>query len=291
MLVVQWFVFFGCAEPVPSKYDFTLPPIDQIGTLEVVTWNVRYFPENGNDEVARVTMILDSLNADIVCLQEIDQMTQMERVAAALPQYDLIKSIRTDFLMLGILYKPSLLMPLDTAELFPNNGYDFASRYPLQVKFSALVDSVVFNFTLINMHLKAMGDASSIQRRHNSTTLLHEYLLSTIEGGVDTNFIVVGDWNDDLSTTSGAVSFEAFMDDTAHFKYTTWDLSWATSNVNDSYPKWPSFLDNILISRALFDENQTAVTQTLRLDAYMSDYFALVSDHRPVLYRFSPKIN
>jgi len=102
---------------------------------------------------------------------------------------------------------------------------------------------------------------------------------------------VVGDWNDDLSTGSGASSFEAFMGDTTNFKFTTWGLAWASSNVNDSYPKWPSFLDNILITRSLFDENQTATTQTLRLDAYMSDYFSLVSDHRPVLYRFSPKVN
>lgn len=292
ILVVLCCVWVGCAEPVPSQHDFNLPSIDQAGTLEVVTWNLRYFPENGTAEVERVILALDSLNADIVCLQEIDQMNQLERVAAALPQYELIKSIRTDYLMLGILYKPRLLIPLDTTELFPNNGYDFASRYPLQVKFSALVDSVVvYNFTVIDMHLKAMGDASSIQRRHNSTTLLHDYLLNTIVAGVDTNFIVVGDWNDDLSTSSGAVSFEPFMADTTHFKYVTWDLAWAASNVNDSYPTWPSFLDNILISKALFDENQTATTQTLRLDAYMSDYFALISDHRPVFYRFSPKIN
>lgn len=291
LVAVQTLVWLGCAEPVPSNHDFTLPTVDQAETLEVVTWNLRFFPQNGVEEVNRLILMLDSLNADIVCLQEIYQMNQMVRVASALPQYDLIQSIRTDYLMLGILYKPDLLMPLDTTELFPDESYNFAGRFPLQVKFAAQADSLAYHFTVINMHLKAMGDASSIQRRQNATTLLHDYLMNVITTTEDTNFVVVGDWNDDLSTTSGATSFTAFMNDTENFWFTTWDLAWAETDENDSYPGWPSFLDHILITKALFDENQTATTRTLRLDDYLSDYFSLVSDHRPVMYRFAPLVN
>lgn len=288
---VPLLVWTGCAEPAPSNHSFSLPTVDREETLEVITWNLRYFPQNGVEEVNRVIMMLDSLNADIVCLQEIYSMSQMVRVADALPQYDLIQSIRTDYLMLGILYKPDLLVPVDTGELFPDESYTFAGRFPLQVKFSKPTDSLDYHFTVINMHLKAMGDASSIQRRHNATTLLHDYLLSVITTTEDTNFVVVGDWNDDLSTSSGATSFTAFMNDTENFYFTTWNLAWAETNEDDSYPGWPSFLDHILISRALFDENETATTRTLKLDNYLSDYFSLVSDHRPVMLRFEPGLN
>ena len=292
ILVVQWFVFFGCAEPVPSNYIWKLPSVDRPGSLELLTWNLRYFGEtSGTPEIDRTILVLDSLNADIICVQEIYAMSALERVTAALPQYELIKSIRTNYLMLGILYKPSVLTPIDTTELFPSDGNAFASRYPLKVKFSTSISGQEFEFSVIDIHLKAKGDASSIQRRHNSTTLLHDYLLNTIEAGVDTNFIVMGDWNDDVSTSTGYDSFTAFMDDTINFKFTTWDLAWSSSSANDSYPSWSSFIDNILISRALFDENQTAQTQTILLDNYMSDYFGVISDHRPVMYRFSPKIN
>ncbi|MCF7796933.1 MAG: endonuclease/exonuclease/phosphatase family protein [Lentisphaeria bacterium] len=278
----------GCAEPVPSNHSFSLPTVNGEETLEVITWNLRYFPQNGVEEVNRVIMLLDSLNADVVCLQEIDQMSQLVRVANALPQYDLIQSIRTDYLMLGILYKPDLLVPLDTSELFPDESYTFAGRFPLQVKFARQMDSLAYHFTVINMHLKAMGDAASIQRRHNATTLLHDYLLTTIDSTADTNIVVVGDWNDDLSTSSATTSFTAFMNDTENFYFTTWDLAWAETDAEDSYPGWSSFLDHILISRALFDENETATTRTLKLDDYLSDYFSLVSDHRPVMLRFVP---
>ncbi|MCF7801404.1 MAG: endonuclease/exonuclease/phosphatase family protein [Candidatus Marinimicrobia bacterium] len=288
LLAVSMLVWLGCAEPVPSRHSFSLPTVDREETLEVITWNLRFFPQNGVEEVNRVIMLLDSLNADVVCLQEIDQMSQLVRVANALPQYDLIQSIRTDFLMMGILYKPDLLVPLDTSELFPDESYTFAGRFPLQVKFARQMDSIAYHFTVINMHLKAKGEASSIQRRHDATTLLHEYLSDVITTTEDTNFVVVGDWNDDLSTSNGATSFTAFMNDTENFYFTTWDLAWAETDEEDSYPGWSSFLDHILISRALFDENETATTRTLKLDNYLSDYFSLVSDHRPVMFRFEP---
>ncbi len=288
-LLIGWLV--ACAEPTVSNHSFSLPSVDRTETLEVVTWNLRYFPEHGNNEVARVRMILDSLDADIVCVQEIYTMSQFEKLARQLPRYNLIKSVQTDYLMLGILYKPALLIPRDTLELFTNDGYAFAGRYPLMVRFTADTDSGSYDFAILDIHLKAMSGNENIQRREAATTLIHDYLLDQIAAGPDSNFIVVGDWNDDLSTDSGALSFSAFLTDTVNFKYTTRDLAWASSNINDSYPGWPSFLDNVLISKALFDENLTATTQTLRLDAYMSDYISLVSDHRPVLYRFAPKPN
>lgn len=291
LLAVLWFVWIGCAEPIPSSYVWRLPSVDTPGSLELLTWNLRYFGETAGPEVDRTILVLDSLNPDIVCVQEIFTMSALERVAAALPQYELIKSIRTDYLMLGILYKPSVVTPIDTAELFPGDGNAFAGRYPLQVKFSTSITGQEFEFSVIDVHLKAKGTQSDINRRHESTTLLHDYLLNTIDDRVDTNFIVMGDWNDDVSTSSGYVSFTAFMEDTLNFKFTTWDLAWSPSNANDSYPSWSSFIDNILISRALFDENQTARTQTILVDSYMSDYFGVISDHRPVMYRFTPQPN
>lgn len=279
----------SCAEPAPSNHDPDLPSVDQLESLELLSWNLRFFPENGRQEIDRVTAILDSLNADIVCIQEIDQMTRMREVAEDLAQYTLIESELTDFLALGILYKHDILLPLGTAELFTSESYIFAGRYPLKVNFRSMIDSSIFDFTVIDVHLKARSGSSNIERRRQASALLHSHVTTMMNTSADTNVLIIGDWNDDMSTESGKQSFEAFWEDSLNYRFTTSPLAHASSNFNDSYPSWPSFIDHVLISRALFDEDRTATTSTIRLDAYMDDYFTLVSDHRPVLYRYVPR--
>ena len=67
----------------------------------------------------------------------------------------------------------------------------------------------------------------------------------------------------------------------------TYDLTKA------SYPKEPyvSFLDHILVTNKLL-ENSDYYVQTLPIPDYMGgykNYEELVSDHLPVMLRFSPK--
>jgi hypothetical protein len=142
---------------------------------------------------------------------------------------------------------------------------------------------------LIDVHMKCCNDG--VERRHNASRMLYDYLRDKQAWG-DSNFVVPGDWNDDIhdADSSGAYSFEAFLQDPGNFLYVTDSLA-ANHNASDaSYPGYDSFIDNILISRSLFDEFRTSEVRTLRLDYTFGDYASVVSDHRPVLWSFQPNL-
>ena len=79
-----------------------------------------------------------------------------------------------------------------------------------------------------------------------------------------------------------------FINDTSNFRFVTWDLANSDSDLYDSYPSYPSFIDHILISSDLFDEDNDGDVQTIRLGDYISGYDEIISDHRPIVWRFSP---
>jgi hypothetical protein len=119
--------------------------------------------------------------------------------------------------------------------------------------------------------------------------MLHDWMTSAVAWG-DSNFVVVGDWNDDIYDPdgSGEYAFEAFLENPDAFKFITDSLAATRTARNASFPSWPSFLDNMLVSKSLFDEARSGSVQTLRLDEVFGDYFSVVSDHRPVLWTFIP---
>ena len=104
------------------------------------------------------------------------------------------------------------------------------------------------------------------------------------------NHIVVGDWNDDISDSYSQNSFNVFLDDQDSFKYVTYENAHSSSNTYDSFPGFGSgsFIDHIMISSDLFEEFETSDVQTIRIGDYISGYDEVISDHRPVVWRFTP---
>ena len=78
------------------------------------------------------------------------------------------------------------------------------------------------------------------------------------------------------------------MEDQNSFKYVTYENALSNSNIHDSYPSYPSFIDHIMISSDLFEEDENGDVQTIRLGDYISGYDEIISDHRPVVWRFTP---
>jgi hypothetical protein len=162
--------------------------------------------------------------------------------------------------------------------------YDFASRPPLRIEMTFTGENPI-DFTLINMHLKCCDNG--FNRRVSSANILYDYLNSSIQAGV-VNHIIVGDWNDDISDQYSENSFNIFLDDTENYKYVTYENANSGTNIHDSYPSYPSFIDHIMISKDLFDEAENGDVQTIRLGDYLSGYDQIISDHRPVVWRFTP---
>ncbi|MBT4714859.1 MAG: hypothetical protein HOB84_08805 [Candidatus Marinimicrobia bacterium] len=291
LIIVPILAFLStCAEPVDSNLPTgpQIPSIDSDATISIVTWNIENFPQRGTRTTDRVEMIMDSLDADFYCLQEIQDKGALEDIVDQLDQYSVIISDETSFMHLAIVYKQDSFLPVFTENLFASNDYNFAGRPPLLVSFLYEYEGREQILNLIDVHMKCCNDGA--ERRHQASILLNDYLRNKMAWG-DSNFVVPGDWNDAIydGDDSGQYSFEAFLNDGDNFRFATDSLAATGAAWDASYPSYPSFIDHILISRSLFDEEQHSSISTIRLDEVFGDYSSVVSDHRPVVWSFKPQ--
>ena len=289
MISIIYFIY-ACANPIEKEKNSSdgnnslLPNLDLQDGIEVVTWNIENFPKLGQRTIDSVASIITSLNADIYCLQEISSMAMFTDLVEILDEYSYVASDATEYLNLVVLYKKNKFIVRNQSSLFTDNMYEFAYRPPLRIEMTFLGQNAI-DFTLINMHLKCCDNG--FNRRVASSDILYDYLNSSIQAGI-LNHIVVGDWNDDISDPYSENSFNIFLDDTENYKYVTYENALSGTNIHDSYPSYPSFIDHIMISKDLFDEFGDGDVQTLRLGDYISGYDEIISDHRPVVWRFTP---
>ncbi|MDK2976364.1 MAG: hypothetical protein PWP06_839 [Candidatus Marinimicrobia bacterium] len=284
LLWITVFLFASCAQLTDGNTDapeWTLASVDEPNQIEIVTWNVQNFPKSG-ETIDRLQAILDSLHADIYCFQEIENTASFQRMFRNIPDYETVISTETYMMHYVIAWQKEEFSALNIRELFKEDSYYFASRPPLNVEFRWNAGDSLFIFNVADIHMKAMGDASSRERRHQASEIIAEYLLA--QDPAASPWIIAGDWNDDVTTSSGQYSFEALLDHPDDFLFVTAEL--AKDPNFASYPGWPSFIDNILITRALFEAHEHSTVTTLRLDKIFTDYFEVLSDHRPVMYTF-----
>lgn len=285
------YLVFSCAIPVEkeandSGNDSLLPDLNLEDGIEVVTWNIEQFPKLGQRTIDSVANIITSLNADIYCLQEISNLSMFLVLVEILDGYSYVASDATEYLNLVVLYKEDQFVVRNQSNLFTDYMYEFAYRPPLRLEMTFLGQNAI-DFTLINMHLKCCDSGNGFDRRKASAGILYDYLNLSVEAGV-VNHIVVGDWNDDLSDMYSENSFNIFLDDTDNYKYVNYDYANSGYNTAVSYPSYPSFIDHIMISKDLFEEADNGDIQTIRLGDYISGYDQIISDHRPVVWRFTP---
>lgn len=285
------YLVFSCANPIEkeandSGNDSLLPDLNLEDGIEVVTWNIEQFPKLGQRTIDSVANIITSLNADIYCLQEISNLSMFLVLVEILDGYSYVASDATEYLNLVVLYKEDQFVVRNQSNLFTDYMYEFAYRPPLRLEMTFLGQNAI-DFTLINMHLKCCDSGNGFDRRKASSSILYDYLNLSVEAGV-VNHIVVGDWNDDLSDMYSENSFNIFLDDTDNYKYVNYDYANSGYNTAVSYPSYSSFIDHIMISKDLFEEADNGDIQTIRLGDYISGYDQIISDHRPVVWRFTP---
>ena len=257
-------------------------------TFEVITWNIEWFPKNGSMTVDSVSKIIESLDADLLGLQEISDTTICRQMINNLPGYELFMDDEW-FGGLAYVYKTSTINIQSIYKIYDTSPYWNAfPRSPLVMEFTYMGEE----FVVINNHFKCCGDgvldngnsSDEEARRYEASTLLKQY--------IDTNFpssrvIVLGDLNDILTDQASNNVFQMFIDDSANYLFADKGIA-SGSFSNWSFPNWPSHLDHILITNELFDEflNADSEIKTIKVDDYMSggftDYDFYISDHRPV---------
>lgn len=261
-------------------------------TLDVATWNIEWFPKEGQTTIDYVTDILQAMEADVIAVQEIDQYDKFVAMMDALEGWEGI-STNTGYLNLAYIYNPEFVEVTSIYQILPGNSRELP-RLPL-------VMEMIFQgneYVLINNHLKCCGDGymdisdpwDEETRRYDACILIDEYIR---ENFPEENVILLGDLNDLLTDTESNNVFQVFFNDPFSYHFT--DIGIAEgSTANWSYPSWPSHLDHIMISNELFDEfeGDDAEILTIKIDEYLEngfwEYEQNVSDHRPVGLKIKP---
>ena len=257
-------------------------------TFDVVTWNIEWFPKNGQTSSDAVREIIDALDADLLALQEITDTAVLQQVVDSLPTYDAFYQSAW-FAGLAYVYNSATIQIQSTYEIYTTAPY--WSPFPR----SPVVMELTFNgedVVVINNHFKCCGDGildlsdpgDEETRRYTASNLLKNYIGANFS---DKRVIVLGDLNDSLTDSPSNNVFQSFTGAPTQYSFAD-DAIANGSSADWSYPSWPSHLDHILITNELFDEfaDAKAAIETIRVDDYLpggwSQYNNDISDHRPV---------
>ena len=262
-------------------------------TLDIMTWNIEWFPKYGQTTADSVAVILEALEMDIIACQESDDSVAFKNMLSQFPSYQtFIQSSNY----------PGLAFIYNSNTISLNNAYEIYASFPYWSAFPRapqVLDITYDNqtFILINNHLKCCGDGyldldddgDEENRRLQASLLLENYIQTNFP---TSNVILLGDLNDEITDAPHNNVFQPFLNAPNNYQFAD-DLIANTSPSNWTYPAWPSQLDHILISNELFDDFNTngSAIQTIRIDDYLnnglSSYDAIISDHRPLALKLN----
>lgn len=253
-------------------------------TLGIATWNIEQFPKTATTPRA-VREILAELGADLIGVEEILEPAAFEGMMAKLPDWRAIRVEEPyDYLAVGMLYRPDRIRILESSPIFTNEAYAFP-RPPLWARVEALDadGQPAFDFEFVVVHLKALGDSRSQDRRRVACQRLETWIRSRQAQGDEQDIIVVGDWNDRIDEVAAQNVFTPFLEAPERYTFLSQELVDAGEA---SYILFPGVIDHILVTRDALDEYGPGRTQAVKLDETYPGYVPHVSDHRPVRATF-----
>ena len=258
-------------------------------TLDVVTWNLEWFPKNGNITIDSLKSIIEKIDADVYALQEIDNIGSFNVLKNQLLGYSgLLKN--TSNLNLAFLYKNSITV--DSAySILDDYDYVFAGRTPFVID----LNYNGMNISLFNNHFKCCGDGT-LNTGDNSDEEYRRlqamnYLKNYIDNNNYSNVIILGDLNDLIEDNIYDNVFISVINDSLNWKIVDDHIpNQITSNW--SFPNWPSHLDHIILSKSLLPlvNDQQLDVKTIRVDNYFQNFYQYdntISDHLPVGLRLN----
>ena len=288
---------FLISNPSLQSQDLEDLSFGEDNSLDIATWNIEWFPKNGQTTVEYVIQILQQLDLDILAMQELDNKDMFDQMFNELTNYTGYYESAW-FAGLAYIYKTDVIEINDIYEIYTTSPYWSAfPRSPMVMDFNFMGE----NIFIINNHFKCCGDgildfnneSDEEKRRYNAVNFLKEYIDTYLS---DENVIVLGDLNDDIAEAQQNNVFQMFLDDTDNYLFVDIEIANGSSS-NWSYPTWPSHLDHILITNELFDELDNSDIQTIKIDEYLdggwNEYDQNISDHRPVALKldFGSSIN
>ncbi|MEM6522502.1 MAG: endonuclease/exonuclease/phosphatase family protein [Bacteroidota bacterium] len=242
--------------------------------LNVATWNIRQFPDEGNATVAAVVDILENFDVDLIGVQEITSRSQFEALTNGIDGWEATASNVNGGLDIGYIYKASEVSIIENPTLLFTGDTQPFPREVVQMK---IRHSSGLEVVVMNLHLKCCSDGNSPARRADASAKIQDYIDSNLP---NEEVIVLGDFNDEITGTG---PFQNFIDD-PNYAFADQEIA-DGSSAFWSFPSFPSHIDHILITDELFDNLISA--ETIRLNTCVTNYSNIVSDHRPVVASFS----
>jgi endonuclease/exonuclease/phosphatase family metal-dependent hydrolase len=243
----------------------------EIKYADIATWNIRILSDGSRDDIELQSIASVFSNFDFVAIQEIRDITVLDRLITFLDGWDYIVSEEVGNTVkerYAYFYKVSMFNVLGTPYVLndPNNIF-------IREPYIAHFKSGEFDFTVITIHT-IYGDTIDDRRAENA--LLDDVItLVDIANGNENDVLLMGDFNlpsDDNAwqiTTHNAIvdpSIKTTITDTSSYD-NVWVNPSYTSEYADSYSLYK--FDEILFGN---DDDAASLA---------------VSDHRPVIAQFS----
>ena len=261
-------------------------------TLDVITWNIETFPKVPETTPSIVAEAIQSLQPDVLAIQEVWDQRYLEWVAKQVG-FQIETATNGPDTGLMFMYNPETVIIKDRAvALFQGLDYDFGYRGPVVLELRYRNHDI----RVINVHYKCCGNGlieeewwDEEYRRLQSSQRLKAFL----DEKPDVPTMVVGDWNDELSDPPERNIFQPFLDNPSDYRFADESLSQLVNQDLWSFPSFPSHIDHILLNRPLFNESRVSgyAVETILLEEALRDhqlsYSDAVSDHRPVGIRLT----
>jgi uncharacterized protein len=318
--VLQLFPRFLTDLPGTTAYTPAGNNIPLTTTLDVMTWNMEFFgstlptfgPTDVQLQLQNATRLIDSVNADIIAVQEISDENQLQQLASNLG-YQKICSDRYSYSFNGpdptfpdqkvcFLYNPAVITVVSQRVLFEamydsaragfstalNNyptgdpsSFWSSGRLPYMITVDALVAGKTQRIRLINIHAKSGSASADLIRRRFDVQALKDTLDKYYP---EDNIMVLGDYNDDVDVSigGGATTYSSFVA-AENFRVVTAALSEAGLR---SFITQDNVIDHITISNELYDNYLAGSAGLIIPFSYLNNYVNTTSDHLPVITRY-----
>ena len=300
-----------------TSWSFTTANAVVASTFKVVNWNIEWFggslgPTDNNLQQANVLRAMQQMNADVYALGEIVNVTNLQAVVNAMPGYAFILAdfcsastnatgCRSDQ-KLAFVYKTSTVTRLNHRGVMrvggsPNASYNWSNgRFPFLMEADVVSNGITNRIQFITIHAKAntADFITSYNRRKAAAIELRDSLVLRNPTG---NWIVLGDYNDDLDRTITTQiapditsSYSSFLTEPS-FVNVTLPLSLAGQRSTVSYS---DVIDHVTISDEMnrFYVANSARILRAEMESLIPNYGTTTSDHYPVMteYLFSQAI-
>ena len=295
MIIMTLLALVSCGKNTvlnPDDSDPTAISFGTLNTLDIVTWNLKTFPE-GTD-LASLKQMISALNAEVIAFQEIMDYNAFMDLAAEIPYYSACVYSATDSYRLAYMY--------DTRSVTVNNQYSILENDSNPFPRPPYILDITWNnnnYILINNHFKAYGDNyidendswDEEMRRRLACQKLENYISTTLQ---DKKVIVLGDLNDQIAEPDDYNVFLSFLHKPEEYYFADMPIALSPTYSTVSYPSSLSHIDHILITNELFSdfENGGSYCRTILAENWMlswNTYSSTISDHRPVGIRISKK--